>query len=383
QVKDCLVYLRLVANPRDAVSMRRAINTPARGIGAKTQLALRQWWDTAQSVPRFNAPSCAECLMALLEDKGLDSLDQVLGNLPPSTGGARSVGINEEELGWSLAEQGEPETAGVSGEEGGGAEYLAWPDFSMGRVKEMKMALDAGEVEGPPKGQLKKLRVFAEILVRLRAAANSMTVPALLGLLLEVTDMETHVKESLPNGTDTKSEGTDRWGNVMELVRAAANPKFEGLAASGSLEAFLNEIALMTGGELEENGQGDAGQEGGGQQGEGGGGAPPQMIRLMTVHASKGLEFNTVFLTGLEDGSFPLEKAKEKEMDEERRLMYVGMTRAKARLFLTWRKERLLFGSKGAWTEESDPSPFLGDLPKGVVKFIRAEGVKPGGRGRG
>lgn len=118
------------------------------------------------------------------------------------------------------------------------------------------------------------------------------------------------------------AEGEDRWQNVMELKRAASSPKFSGVAGEGALVSFLNEVALLGGDDPEQarrqrekeaaaaSGRGRPTQEA----------VKPPMIQLMTVHASKGLEFDTVFVTGCEDGTFPL-KSAEDQLDEERRLM--------------------------------------------------------------
>lgn len=123
----------------------------------------------------------------------------------------------------------------------------------------------------------------------------------------------------------TAAEGLDRWQNVLELKRAAANEKFSGVAGGGALDTFLNEVALLSGDETiegrkqreeemeEARGMADVRSETETMR--------PPMIQLMTCHASKGLEFNTVFLTGMEEGTFPMELAREGELDEERRLM--------------------------------------------------------------
>lgn len=117
------------------------------------------------------------------------------------------------------------------------------------------------------------------------------------------------------NGT---SDGYDRWLNVLELERAASHTRFKDMATLDALDSFLNDVAFMGSEDLERE---RMEQEGGGE-GDGSvfvpGAMRPARIQLMTLHASKGLEFDTVFLTGLEEGTFPLPKA---HADEERRLM--------------------------------------------------------------
>lgn len=128
--------------------------------------------------------------------------------------------------------------------------------------------------------------------------------------------------------TTGKAEGEDRWQNVLELERAASNPKFGGVAGAGALDLFLNEVSLIGGGDVEqerkireEEEQAAAAAAERGENTAAPMAAKPPMIQLMTVHASKGLEFDTVFLAGLEKGTFPMSRIDESEMDEERRLL--------------------------------------------------------------
>jgi DNA helicase-2/ATP-dependent DNA helicase PcrA len=90
-------------------------------------------------------------------------------------------------------------------------------------------------------------------------------------------------------------------------------------------------------------------------------------VQLMTLHASKGLEFDTVFLIGLEQGLFP---ARKTNLEEERRLMYVGITRAKKHLYITHAKQRFIYGT----TMYQKPSVFLSEIPS---KLIHASREKP------
>lgn len=124
--------------------------------------------------------------------------------------------------------------------------------------------------------------------------------------------------------TTGPAEGKDRWQNVIELERAASNPKFAGVAGAGALESFLNDVALMGGDDVEQARKQREEEEAAAGRGVNiptPAAAKPPMIQLMTIHASKGLEFDTVFLTGLEQGTFPMERIADEELDEERRLM--------------------------------------------------------------
>ncbi|HET7470204.1 MAG TPA: 3'-5' exonuclease, partial [Gemmatimonadales bacterium] len=142
-------------------------------------------------------------------------------------------------------------------------------------------------------------------------------------------------------------EGEDRWENVRELVASAAN--WSEVVAEGAegtpLERFLAEAALLSSADT------TVGSEDG--------------VTLMTLHTAKGLEWPVVVLTGLENGLFPLARAEEQPdgLEEERRLCYVGVTRAKDKLYLTWARAR----RRGGELRPGMPSRFLRSLPPEIV----------------
>jgi DNA helicase-2/ATP-dependent DNA helicase PcrA len=142
-------------------------------------------------------------------------------------------------------------------------------------------------------------------------------------------------------------EGEDRWENVRELVASAANwSEVVTESADGTpLERFLAEAALLSSADTV------VGNEDG--------------VTLMTLHTAKGLEWPVVVLTGLENGLFPLARAEEQPdgLEEERRLCYVGLTRAKDKLYLTWARAR----RRGGELRPGMPSRFLRALPPEVV----------------
>jgi DNA helicase-2/ATP-dependent DNA helicase PcrA len=135
-------------------------------------------------------------------------------------------------------------------------------------------------------------------------------------------------------------DGQERLDHVNELLQLASDFKEDPSVELDVFEQFLAHACLST---QEEQGTG---------------------VQLMTLHASKGLEFETVFLMGLEQDLFP---SKNCLLEEERRLMYVGITRAKQRLFLTHAKQRQLYGS----TRQQQPSRFLSEIPERLVKSIK------------
>ncbi len=143
---------------------------------------------------------------------------------------------------------------------------------------------------------------------------------------------------------DRSPEGEARLQNVQELISVA--DKYEALEPGISLATFLEEVALIS--DLEQVGDEN------------------NAVTLMTLHSAKGLEFPVVFLTGLEEGIFPHSRTlfEPEELEEERRLMYVGITRAMDRLFLLYAKQRLLFGE----FRQNAPSQFLMDIPEDLIE---------------
>ena len=141
-------------------------------------------------------------------------------------------------------------------------------------------------------------------------------------------------------------DGADRLENLNELVNAAA--LFGEEAEENTLESFLAHAAL--------------------EAGEHQAGAGHDALQLMTVHAAKGLEFHAVFITGLEEGLFPHEQSAHEEngLEEERRLMYVAITRARRRLYLSHAQSRMLHGQ----IRYSLPSRFLDELPEQVLMHL-------------
>jgi DNA helicase-2/ATP-dependent DNA helicase PcrA len=192
--------------------------------------------------------------------------------------------------------------------------------------------LRAEEILDIPKRQQTALTAFGRLITKLREEATTRELPDLLDQVIEATGYGTFLKD----GTE---EGEERHANVLELRSLAE--EFLTLPQEEQLPAFLEQVALVSDqDELAE--------------------AKP-VATLITLHAVKGLEFPIVFLTGMEDGVFPHARSldDEKRIEEERRLAYVGITRAKDRAFLTFARRRMLFGR----TNENPPSRFLLELP--------------------
>ncbi len=188
---------------------------------------------------------------------------------------------------------------------------------------------------------------FIRLIETLRVETENLPLPEIINHLIEKSGLRQHYL--------AEKEGRERLENLDELINAAVNFVQEesggDLAAreeAGDLGAFLAHAALEAG----EHQAGD-GQE---------------AVQLMTVHSAKGLEFDVVFITGLEQGLFPHDNAAQERdgLEEERRLMYVAVTRARKRLYLSHAQTRMLHGQ----TRYCLPSAFLDELPEGLLRKI-------------
>jgi DNA helicase-2/ATP-dependent DNA helicase PcrA len=190
---------------------------------------------------------------------------------------------------------------------------------------------------------------FIRLIETLRQETVGLPLPEMIEHVVEKSGLRQHYL--------TEKEGQDRLENLDELINAAVSFVQEesggDLAAreeAGDLAAFLTHASL------------EAGEH---QAGEG-----DEALQLMTVHAAKGLEFDIVFLSGLEQGLFPHENASaEREgLEEERRLMYVAVTRARKRLYLSWAQTRMLHGQ----TRYCLASAFFDEIPEALLRRVNA-----------
>lgn len=196
-----------------------------------------------------------------------------------------------------------------------------------------------------------KLAAFAALIAKLREAA-ALPLPELVEHVLDLSGLRTHYQN--------EKEGQERLANLDELVNAANSFVAEEGAANSEGELSADLIAFLTHAALE------AGEH---QAGEG-----DDALQLMTVHSAKGLEFDVVFICGLEEGLFPHENSlvEDKGLEEERRLMYVAVTRARQRLYLCHAQTRMLHGQ----TRYNLPSRFIDEIPAALLKFLTARGGK-------
>ena len=188
-----------------------------------------------------------------------------------------------------------------------------------------------------------KVSAFVALIESLRSATRELPLPEIIDHVLEYSGLIMNYQ----NETGAKKrESEERLENLNELVNAATLFVHEN--EDDSLTAFLSHASLEAG-EHQAGDQDDA-------------------LHLMTVHSSKGLEFHTVFITGLEEGLFPHQNSQREDggLDEERRLMYVAITRARRRLYLSFAQSRMLHGQ----VSYGMASSFLHELPEGLLHWL-------------
>jgi len=180
---------------------------------------------------------------------------------------------------------------------------------------------------------------FIALINGLHQACEGLPLPEIVEHMLEHSGLVAHYR--------AEREGTDRVENLNELVNAAAS--FIQEAEESGLVEFLSHASLEAGEHQAGSGQ-DA-------------------LQLMTVHSAKGLEFHSVFLSGLEEGLFPHDNSRNETggLEEERRLMYVALTRARRRLYLSFSQSRMLHGQ----TRYNIPSRFLQEVPDRLLKSLQ------------
>lgn len=267
EIKDALGYLRQLANPDDDTSFERVVNTPPRGIGAKTLDLLRE---------QARGARCS--LWQAARDVA------AAGSLPPRAAGALSR--------------------------------------------------------------------FLTLMGEQRTQMQGMDLPDLTAQIIEASGLPEHYKKA------KDGKGVDRIENLEELINATRRFAHELEDAEGdTLGAFLSHAALEAG-----EAQVDQFEDG---------------VQLMTMHSAKGLEFPIVFIAGVEEGLFPHSMSSDdpERLEEERRLCYVGMTRAMRQLYLSHAESRRLHGSE----TYPYPSRFLREIPPELIEEVRGGGVsRPG-----
>jgi DNA helicase II / ATP-dependent DNA helicase PcrA len=213
------------------------------------------------------------------------------------------------------------------------------------KLSPMEAARRLDENEGLGPAAMRALNDFATLMGELAARARSVPLPVLLDEVLE----ETGYRRMLQDGTP---EGTERWANVSELMGLAA--EYADVPPPDGLFQFLENVALVSDVDtLDDSAQG---------------------VTLITLHQVKGLEFEVVFIAGMEEGLLPHTRSLEDGeagLAEERRLAYVGITRARRHLYLLHAFRRHLYGTP----QLAEASRFLGEIPVELVEIARRPGM--------
>ncbi len=178
---------------------------------------------------------------------------------------------------------------------------------------------------------------FVELIDLLNQKRQELPLGDFVKFMLDETGLLSQYDNSSDEEMLTKRD------NLMEFLGAVY--EFEKLTENATLEAYLENVALVTDLDMQED--------------------APQFVTLMTLHSAKGLEYRAVFIAGMEDGLLPSARAKQEEnrLEEERRLCYVGITRAKEFLYLTRTRHRAIFNQ----ASYNQPSPFLTEIPKELI----------------
>ncbi|OHP74521.1 ATP-dependent DNA helicase PcrA [Rothia sp. HMSC062F03] len=282
EIKDALAYLRALSNPDDDVNVRRILNEPKRGIGAKSESVVAEY-ATAHRISFFAA------------------------------------------------------------------------------------ARQAADVPGLGAAAVKKYAEFVRLMDDLAQIARTEPAATCLEAVLEQTGYLAALRASKDIQDESRVE------NLSELLDAMV--EFETENPGADLEQFLEHVALVADADSIPNRPASAeGESASAAQiaAEAAEAKAQGMVTLMTLHTAKGLEFPVVFLTGMEHGLFPHQRAltDEKEMSEERRLAYVGLTRAMERLYLTRSETRTMWGK----SQFNPPSPFLEEIPEELIEWKRTAG---------
>ncbi len=201
-------------------------------------------------------------------------------------------------------------------------------------------------------GSKRALTSFVKLMDSLTTAARERPLPELIDQIVLQSGYALEIRD----GTD---EGEDRWNNVQELRRVASD--FAEMDPETALPLFLENVALVGGSDLAQTGE--SGTLASEEQRQ-------DAVTLITLHAAKGLEFPIVFVVGLEEGILPHARSMEsqRELEEERRLAYVGITRAMRQLYLLRAFRRSFFGGNSLFQE---PSRFLSEVPSQLINFSR------------
>ena len=346
EIKDLISYLKVIHNPDDSISLLRALNTPPRGIGKTTvdtlehmalNTGLSLWGAIAQAIEQQLVPARAasalggfkqiiEDARAMLAGTFVEKVEREVDGQRPT---ANSPTDDEENLQADISFDFGMEE--VREELGAGRSQDSRQDA--GATGELAVDRQPSTIEGSANEQETTTNDG------FRSPGGPASTAEVLKFLIDRTGYIRKLEE------EETPEALSRIENIRELVNAAMDSRDRG----ETLDQFLDHAALIS-----DTDQYEAGQQ----------------ITLMTLHSAKGLEFPLVFLCGLEEGLFPHSRTliNPDDVEEERRLCYVGMTRAMNALILTRAQYRRRYGTD--LPEAAIPSRFLEEVPPQLLEDV-------------
>ena len=357
EIKDLLSYLKLVLNPNDSIALQRVINTPVRGIGKTTLETLERlaietgtstWTAISAAIKERLLP--ARTMMALdsfrrmMEDArallGPGFAEKLTADLAANDANVGEMSDADESLAVDTATDFAPETEtaedtsfafGESAQASIAFDPIEFSPFAIKQTAMRRAAMDAATDTAD--------EIAAAEKTAFRKPGDAATLPELIKFLIDRSGYIRALEE------EATPEATSRIENLRELVNAAQDAQERG----ETLTEFLDHAALVS----------DTDQYN-----------PESRVTLMTLHAAKGLEFPLVFLSGMEEGLFPHSRTfnDSNGLEEERRLCYVGMTRAMDSLLLTRARFRRRYGNESP--EHSTPSRFLAEIPQHLLEDL-------------
>lgn len=323
EVKDMLAYLRMLNNTADTLSLLRIINTPPRKIGPKAITSIIE----ASKKAKSRAVDLLKSIAVLEIEKGIDK-EGVQNTYEGGENLKMTSDTNEDPFADFMMpppQKKEKKSKKVKKEE---------------RVEENVTELEIilNEYKIPSN---KNIVAFAKMVYEVDSLLQDQTVTLreFIEYLIEKVGYINYI-------SDGTKESENKVENLKEMLSVAL--RYDDLKLKQGLRKFLEDVALLEDMNDKEK--------------------STNAVNLMTVHAAKGLEFDAVFLPGMEEGIFPHSRAltDAKELEEERRLAYVAVTRARTDLYIIYARQREYFGK----TQNNESSRFVADIPHNLVEVI-------------
>jgi DNA helicase II / ATP-dependent DNA helicase PcrA len=370
EIKDLLSYLKLVANTSDSIALQRVINTPVRGIGKTTMETLERialetgtstWTAIGRALREKLLPSRAlialDTFRQIIKDARAMLAPDFADKLAADIEGSNELAATEADVSFDVSAGNEEPPAVADADTSfdfgdelqHGFAFASEPQPSYGPGPEPDLPIDAtafnpfadeppvphaAASHAAPAGRIEKM---AEAVPGFRAPGDAATLPELIKFIIDRTG---YIRSLEEEGTP---EAFSRIENLKELANAAQDAQERG----ETIAEFLDHAALSSDTDKYD---------------------PDSRVTLMTLHAAKGLEFPLVLLAGMEEGLFPHSRtlSDPNQMEEERRLCYVGLTRAMDSLFVTRARYRRRYGND--MPEASIPSRFLEEIPRHLIE---------------